>query len=107
MRLVWSAGADIQQASTPFSMYRTTLFAALISIAATAAAEELEPIAPIKAPFPMPQLQRPAIPSRTVSIRDHGAIEGGAQKNTGAFKKAIEACASQGGGRVVVPSGKW
>lgn len=88
-------------------MYRTTLFAALISIAATAVAEDLEPIAPIKAPFPMPQLQRPAIPARAVSIRDYGAIEGGTEKNTEAFRKAIETCTAQGGGRVVVPAGKW
>lgn len=70
-------------------------------------AAELEPIAPIHAPFPMPQLQRPAFPDRMVDIRDHGAVAGGEVKNTAAFAKAIAACAEAGGGRVLVPAGRW
>jgi hypothetical protein len=71
------------------------------------AASVPEPIAPIKAPFPMPQLERPRFPAHVVSIADHGAKEGGAVKNTAAFARAIEACAQAGGGRVLVPAGKW
>jgi len=70
-------------------------------------AAELEPIAPINAPFPMKQLQRPEFPARVVDIRDHGAIEGGTVKNTAAFAAAIAACAEAGGGRVLVPAGTW
>ncbi|HTZ21086.1 MAG TPA: glycosyl hydrolase family 28 protein [Opitutaceae bacterium] len=66
-----------------------------------------DPIAPIQAPFAMPQLARPVFPDRVVDIRDHGAIEGGAVKNTAAFAAAIKACADAGGGRVLVPAGKW
>ncbi len=66
-----------------------------------------DPIAPIQAPFPMPQLARPRFPARVVSIVDHGAREGGAEKNTAAFARAIAACAQAGGGRVLVPAGKW
>lgn len=66
-----------------------------------------EPIAPIEAPFPMKQLQRPEFPARVIDIRDHGAVEGGAVKNTTAFADAIAACAQAGGGRVLVPAGKW
>ena len=74
---------------------------------AVQAAADLEPIAPITAPFPMKQLQRPAFPDRVVDIRDHGAVAGGAVKNTRAFADAIAACADAGGGRVLVPAGTW
>ena len=60
-----------------------------------------------KAPFDMPQLQRPRFPDLRVSIADFGAVEGGATKGTEAFAKAIDACSKKGGGRVIVPKGKW
>lgn len=66
-----------------------------------------ESIAPIRAPFPMPQLQRPVFPARAVSIVDHGAVADGTTKNTAAFARAIDAVAQAGGGRVVVPAGRW
>ncbi|MBI5693324.1 MAG: glycoside hydrolase family 28 protein [Verrucomicrobia bacterium] len=66
-----------------------------------------DPIAPIHAPFPMPPLARPTFPSRIVSIADHGAVVGGTVKNTEAFARAIRTCAEAGGGRVLVPAGKW
>ena len=65
------------------------------------------PIAPIKAPFDMPQLQRPTFPDRAVSIVEHGAVPGGEVKNTAAIAKTIQAVADAGGGRVVVPAGRW
>ncbi len=64
-------------------------------------------IAPIKAPFDMPQLKRPTFPDRTVSILKHGAAGDGKTLNTKAFIDAIAACAAAGGGRVLVPAGKW
>ncbi|MBN2292165.1 MAG: glycoside hydrolase family 28 protein [Pirellulales bacterium] len=66
-----------------------------------------EPIAPIKAPFPMPQLTRPVFPALVEDIRDHGAIGDGKTLCTKAFAKAIETCARQGGGRVLIPKGVW
>jgi polygalacturonase len=69
--------------------------------------DEAEPIAPIQAPFPMPQLQRPKFPERSVSIADHGAVADGKTKNTDAFARAIAAIAEAGGGHVVVPAGRW
>jgi hypothetical protein len=66
-----------------------------------------EPIQPISAPFKMPQLQRPVFPERVFDIRDYGAVADGTTKDTQAFAKAIEACAAAGGGRVLVPAGKW
>lgn len=66
-----------------------------------------EPIAPIRAPFPMPQLARPIFPAHVEDVRDHGAVPGGETKNTAAFAQAIAACAEAGGGRVLVPAGRW
>lgn len=66
-----------------------------------------EPIAPIQAPFPMPELKRPIFPAHVVDICDYGAVADGKTDNTNAFKQAIEACAASGGGRVWVPAGKW
>ena len=70
-------------------------------------AGEPDEIAPVRAPFPMPQFARPAFPNREVDIRTHGAVEGGTRKNTEAFARAIAACADAGGGRVLVPAGRW
>ncbi len=58
-------------------------------------------------PFDIRQPEAPAIPSRSVSIADFGAKADGVTLNTDAFAKAIESLASQGGGRLVVPSGVW
>ena len=67
----------------------------------------LEPIAPIRAPFPMPQLQRPVFPDRMFDIRDFGAVGDGKTKSTKPIAKAVAACAEAGGGRVVIPPGTW
>ena len=41
------------------------------------------------------------------NIRDYGAEVGGMKLCNAAFAKAIDECASSGGGRVIVPQGKW
>ncbi|MEY4490142.1 MAG: hypothetical protein RIQ79_2650 [Verrucomicrobiota bacterium] len=64
-------------------------------------------IAPISAPFAMPQLQRPVFPKRAVNIIDYGAVPGGEVKNTAAIAAAIAALDKAGGGRVIVPAGTW
>ena len=74
---------------------------------ATAPAWGGDEILPLNAPFPMPHPVRPHFPARTVDIRDHGAVPGGDVKNTAAFARAIAACAEAGGGRVLVPAGRW
>ncbi|HSE35686.1 MAG TPA: glycoside hydrolase family 28 protein, partial [Blastocatellia bacterium] len=58
-------------------------------------------------PFSMRRIELPVIPPRTVSITDFGAVGDGAALNTTAFDRAIEACAKNGGGRVIVPQGIW
>lgn len=66
------------------------LFASLASAQCPA---EIEPI---KAPFDMPQLQRPVFPARKVVIKKGQNIQA-----------AIDKLAKKGGGTVIVPKGKW
>ncbi len=91
-------------------MMKPSLPLLALALASAAGAESLmpaEPIAAIEAPFPMPQLTRPAIPDRSVHIVDFGAQPGAGQDNTKAIRDAVEACAAQGGGSVVIPAGEW
>ena len=66
-------------------------------------------IAPIDAPFDMPQLERPEFPAQTFNIQDYGADPDGedGNKDTEAIHEAIEACHKAGGGVVLFPEGEW
>lgn len=79
----------------------------LVPAFARATYDPTTPIAPIVAPFEMPQLQRPVFPDRVVNITDHGAVPGGEVKNTAALASAIASLDKLGGGRVLVPAGTW
>lgn len=57
--------------------------------------------------FDMPRIDSPKFPKRTVSITDFGAVGNGVDLCTDAFAKAIDAVASKGGGKVIVPLGVW
>ena len=56
-------------------------------------------------PFDTPEL--PCFPDREVNILDFGAVGDGATDCTSAIRAAIENIAALGGGRVVIPSGKF
>ncbi|HEY4291078.1 MAG TPA: glycoside hydrolase family 28 protein [Puia sp.] len=94
-----------QKTMLPFSL---PLFSLLLCLAAGAQPSE-HTIAWYEAhcPFPMPEVIRPSFPDRNFRIVDYGAIGDGKTLNTAAFQKAIGACSAAGGGRVVIPSGKW
>lgn len=62
-------------------------------------------IAPIRAPFKMPQLKRPVFPGRSITITEREAKEG--SKITGIIQQSIEQLNKQGGGKVIIPRGKW
>ena len=62
-------------------------------------------IAPVSAPFRMPQFKRPAFPPLSVSIVEHGAKEG--ELATASIQSAIDAVNRAGGGTVLVPAGNW
>ena len=59
------------------------------------------------APFPMPAVALPQFPGKDFPLTDYGATGNGQTLNTTAFQQAIKACASAGGGRVIVPAGEW
>lgn len=44
---------------------------------------------------------------KTYNINDFGAVADGKTLNTAAFAKAIKACSENGGGKVLVPNGKY
>ncbi|WP_082331950.1 glycoside hydrolase family 28 protein [Mangrovimonas xylaniphaga] len=53
------------------------------------------------------QVKVPNFPDVTFSVLDYGAVADGTTENTEAFRKAIQECSQKGGGKVVVPSGKY
>jgi len=46
-------------------------------------------------------------PKASYNVRDFGAIGDGKTKDTAAFQKALDTCAVNGGGEVVVPAGEY
>ena len=87
---------------------RLRLRAGLVSCATAvlAVATPVLPAAPVdvsSAEHVQPAL--PKIPDRTFALTDYGAVGDGRTLNTAAFKKALAAVASAGGGRLIVPAG--
>jgi len=83
-----------------------------MSAAATSPDEPVkvpEEIAPVNAPFDMPDLKRPEFPDNTFNIKDYGAEAGsdGKDQNTKAIHAAIEDAHKAGGGKVLIPEGEW
>ncbi|MCH7408094.1 glycoside hydrolase family 28 protein [Belliella sp. DSM 111904] len=62
-------------------------------------------IAPINAPFDMPDFKRPVFPDFVINILDIGAKPG--EKITDVIQAAIDDVNSAGGGRVIIPKGIW
>jgi polygalacturonase len=52
-------------------------------------------------------VRAPAFADRIFDITKYGAVPDGSRLNTAAIAKAIDACASAGGGRVLVPAGTF
>jgi polygalacturonase len=68
----------------------------------TSASEPLQEITALRK-----QIKAPVFKNKDYNVNDFGAKGDGITKNTMAFKKAIETCNAAGGGRVVVPAGKF
>jgi hypothetical protein len=62
-------------------------------------------IAPVKAPFPMPEFRKPVFPALSLNIADKGAKPGA--KVTADIQTAIDEVSRQGGGTVIIPKGQW
>jgi hypothetical protein len=62
-------------------------------------------IAPIVAPFSVPQLKRNVFTGLSVSIVSHGAREGA--KVTREIQQTIDEVNRKGGGTVIIPKGRW
>lgn len=59
-------------------------------------------------PFKFSEIKETKFANKEFNIKNYGAEEGNnVNKNTEAFKKAIEACTESDGGKVIVPSGKF
>jgi len=53
------------------------------------------------------RIKDPVFPARDVNVTAHGAKGDGTSDCTAAFRAAIDACHAAGGGRVVVPAGRF
>lgn len=62
-------------------------------------------IAPVKAPFDMPEFKKPVFPDLTISIVEKGAKED--VLSTREIQAAIDEVNSLGGGTALIPKGKW
>lgn len=49
----------------------------------------------------------PDFSDRTFNVNDYGAVADGQENDSEAFRKAIEACNAAGGGKVLVPAGRY
>ena len=61
-------------------------------------------IEPIKAPFKIPQLERPVFSEFTINIIKTGAKQN--KLSTPSIQKAIDQLYNKGGGTLIIPSGK-
>lgn len=81
---------------------RAVLMAALAAPGLAEAADEWA-----KARVIQRSVHLPVFPSRVWNIVAAGAAEGDVEATSAAIAKSIEACAAAGGGRVLVPAGRW
>jgi polygalacturonase len=70
-------------------------------------AQDGQPIGWENVPSILAEIQSPTFPDRDFPLIKFGAVAGGETDCKPALDEAIEACQEAGGGRVVVPPGKW
>ncbi len=92
-----------------FQLSRTISVVAglLVVLAPLSRADERADRAWAGVPEILARIVPPEFPGRSFDITDYGAEEGATSKATEAFARAIEACSEAGGGRVLVPPGRF
>ncbi|MCD8102508.1 MAG: glycoside hydrolase family 28 protein [Alistipes sp.] len=91
----------------PADFLRIPVFFCIALLAACTGREPGYETITVDAPFDMEPIRLHIFPDRDFDITDYGAVPDGVTYNTGAIAAAIEACSDAGGGRVVIPSGRW
>ena len=81
--------------------------ALLASLTVSAFSVAAEPVTWQTADQILARIKAPVFPNRDFAIADFGAVADGKTDCTAAIAKAIAACHQAGGGRVIVPAGKW
>jgi len=79
----------------------------LVRVGTTAAAPPVAGIRWSDADAILRRIIPPTFPNRTFDVTAHGALPDGAVDSSSAFRAAIDACYAAGGGRVVVPRGRF
>lgn len=84
------------------------LLAAVLCVAGISAGGAIGyvPVA-VDAPFAMKPVRELVFPQRDFVITDFGAVPDSTGANTCALAAAIDSCNKAGGGRVIVPRGRW
>lgn len=95
----------VDKATTKTPSTITFLDSSLLTKNQVGAKALTDTIAPIKAPFDMPQLRKPVFNDVELSILETGAREN--YLSTKEIQLAIDKIHEQGGGRVIIPAGRW
>jgi polygalacturonase len=86
---------------------KITALVAILFVCTTLTAQVPQKIEPFITPFGEFNFKRPEFPDKSISIVEFGAKAGGTFKNTKAINDAIRKTSKSGGGKVIVPEGKW
>lgn len=91
--------------------YKSIVFVSIMVVLTISCAKK---IAALSEPDPwknieltIKSLSQTKFKDKTYNINDFGAVADGKTLNTSAFEKAIKTCAENGGGKVLVPNGKY
>lgn len=102
---------DGKKDDTHFSEYGAISIASLVCAEMkqkNIAAQYLRPSAhPEKLVYELPKIYAPHFKKDTFDITSYGAVNDGVTVNTIAINNAIDACAKNGGGTVLIPAGLW
>jgi polygalacturonase len=94
--------------------FSTPLVYALLFLFGVSCSPKIAAPADLGESFPMAQMlsleksiKEPVFKDKTYNILDFGAVADGKTMATESIRKAIETCSKNGGGKVLVPAGKY